>query len=238
MAQGDGRVYTDLAFATYKALIIAYCNLYADGSGVSDHDDLLTALFNAAKRKADAYLNNPFEALNPTIVFSSAAENDYITVNDQTYTIKETADEDDLYFALGATDSDTADNFVAYVNSTTLGGSFGVVGVPGVLATNATGTVTLTRRQGYPLSKLIEVYSSDEDRLMVRQVLTETSIPDAVVQWILQYIKRHFDNRTALVQKNLSGKSLEMYLSMKSEEAGMVDNLDLLAPYRLMPGWG
>ena len=238
MAQGDGRIYTDLAFADYKALIIAYCDLYSDDDGDSDHDTLLEALFNAAKRKVDGYLNNPFEVLNPTIAFSSVVANDYITVNGQTYTAKATADEDDLYFALGDDDSGTADNFVAYVNSTTLGGSYGVVGVNGILATNSEGTVTLTRRQGYALSKLIEVSSSDEDKLMVRQVRTQISIPDVVTQWICQFIKRHFDNRAALIQKQLTGKSLEMYLSMKSEEAGLVDNYDLLSQYRLTPGWG
>ena len=238
MAQGDGRIYTDLAFADYKALIIAYCDLYADDDGDSDHDTLLEAMFNTAKRKVDQYLNNPFEVLNPTIAFSSVVANDYITVNGQTYTAKDTADEDDLYFALGSTDSETADNFVAYVNSTTLGGSFGAVGVDGVLAANTDGTVTLTRRQGYPLSKLIEVSSADEDRLMVRQVRTEISIPDVVTQWILQFIRRHFDNRAAAIQKQLSGKSLEMYLSMKSEEAGLIDNYDLISQYRLTPGWG
>lgn len=238
MAQGDGRIYTDLDFDDYKALIIAYCDLYSDDSGVSDHDTLLEALFNAAKRKADQYLNNPFEVLNPTIVFDGVEENDYITVNGQTYTAKETADEDDLYFALGADDEETADNFVAYVNSTTLGGTWGATGVHGVTAANSSGTVTLTRRQDYPLSKLIEVASSDEDKLLVRQVRTQISIPDVVEQWILQYIKRHFDNRAAVIQKNLSGKSLEMYLSMKSEEAGLVDNYDLISQYRLTPGWG
>ena len=233
----DGRIYTDLTWATYKALVIAYCDLYADDDGVSSYDDLLEALFDAAKRKADGYLNNPFEVLRPTIAFSSVVENDYITVNGRTYTAKDTADEDELYFALGDTDSETADNFCAYVNSTTLGGSFGAVGAAGVLAANSEGTVTLSRRQGYPDCDLIDVSSSDEDTLMVRQVRTQLDIPEVVVQWILQFIKRHFVNRDAAIQSSISGKQMTMWLSMKSEEAGLIDNYDLLALHRIIPGF-
>ncbi|GAF68414.1 unnamed protein product, partial [marine sediment metagenome] len=159
--------------------------------GLGDNDTLLEALFNGAKRKADGYLNNPFEVLNPTIAFSGVVADDYIVVNGRQYTAKAVADEDELYFALGASDSLTADNFCTYVNSTTLGGTWGATGVEGVLATNASGAVTLTRRQGYADCDLIEVTSSDEDKLLVRQVLTQTSIPDAVIQWICQYCKRH-----------------------------------------------
>ena len=234
----DGRIYTDLTWATYKALVIGYCDLYADDDGVSSHDDLLEALFDAAKRKADGYLNNPFEVLQPSIVFSSVVENDYITVNGQTYTAKDTADEDELHFALGDDDSEAAENFCTYVNSTTLGGSFGVVGVAGVLATNTDGTVVLTRRQGYANSKPIEVYSSDEDTLMVRQVRTQIDIPESVVQWIMQFCKRHFANRAALMQQGISGKLTELYLGMRSEQAGMVDNYDLISMWRLSPGFG
>ena len=206
--------------------------------GLGDNDTLLEALFDAAKRKADGYLNNPFEVLQPSIVFSSVVENDYITVNNRTYTAKETADEDELYFALGASDTEAAENFCTYVNSTTLGGSFGVVGVAGVLATNTDGTVVLTRRQGYPNSKPIEVYSSDEDTLMVRQVRTQIDIPESVVQWIMQFCKRHFVNRDAAIQSSISGKQMTMWLSMKSEEAGLIDNYDLISMWRLSPGFG
>ena len=108
----------------------------------------------------------------------------------------------------------------------------------GVLATNTDGTVVLSRRQGYANSDPITVYSSDEDTLMVRQVRTQIDIPESVVQWIMQFCKRHFANRAALVQQSISGKSMEMYLSMKSEEAGLVDNYDLISMWRLSPGFG
>jgi len=233
----NGPVYTNLEWeeegeeVTLKILTKAYCNV--DGT---DYDTLLEALFDAAKRKADEYLNNPFEVLNPTIVFSGVEENDYITVNGRSYTVADALDEDELYFALGDTDSDTADNFCSLVNSTTLGGSYGAVGVVGVTATNKEGTVTLTRRYPYPGNKLIEVASSDEDKLLVRQVRTSVTIPEDVEQWIMQRVKRHFDNRDALLSENITGKSVKTWISMKSEEAGMVDNFDLLSHYILLPG--
>jgi len=207
-------------------------------ANLSDNSALLEALFDAAKRKADAFLNNPFEVLQPTIAFSSVVVDDYITVNGQTYTIKAAADEDELYFALAATDTLTADNFCTYVNSTTLGGTWGATGVAGVVATNSSGTVTLTRRQEYANCDLIHVTSSDEDTLLVRQVLTQIAIPESVVQWLLQYCKRHFVNRDAAIMKSLSGKQQVMWLSMKSEEAGLIDNYDLISFWRLTPGFG
>lgn len=228
----DGPVYTNLAWDDYKVLLKAYCYV----AGMDDYDTLLEELFKAAKRKADAYLNNPFEVLNPTILFSGVEENDYITINGRSYTVADALDEDYLEFVLGSTDSETADNFCALVNSTTLGGSYGAVGVAGVLATNDEGTVTLTRRYPYADTKLIETASSDEDKLLVRQVRTSTTIPEDVEQWIFQRVKRHFDNRDALIQENVTGKSVKMWLSMKSEEAGMVDNFDLISLYRFLPG--
>jgi hypothetical protein len=230
----DGPVYTNLAWATYKALLLAYCDVDADDEGVSDYDALLEELFKAGKRKADEYLNNPFEVLNPTIAFSGVEECDYITVNGQTYTVADALDEDELEFALGADDSETADNFCTLVNSTTLGGSYGAVGVAGVLATNSEGTVTLTRR--YNNVADIEVSSSDEDKLLVRQVRTAIDIPECVAQWLFQFVKRHFDNRDALIQDNITGKSVKMWLSMKSEQSGMTDNYDLISLHRIPVG--
>ena len=232
----DGPVYTrieweeDGADPTEKTQVKAYCHV--DGA---THDDLLETLFNAAKRKADLFLNNPFEELNPTIVFSSVVDGDYITVNGLTYTCKSALDEDELYFALGDTDSDTADNFVALVNSTTLGGSYGVVGVAGVTASNSSGTVTLTRR--YPNVDAIEVSSADEDRLLVRQVRTNTDIPQCVNQWIYQYVMRHFRNRMALMQESVTGQSQKMWVSMKSEESGMKTTYDLISHLRIPVGF-
>ena len=227
----DGPVYTNLVWATEKATLKSYCRV--DGT---DHDTLLEALFNGAKRKADEYLNNPFEVLNPTVVFDGVVADDYIVVNGKQYTCKATADEDELYFELGATDSDTADNFVAYVNSTTLGGTWGATGVAGVLAANSSGTVTFSRRYGN--NDEIVVTSSDEDKLLVRQVRTSTDIPQDVNQWVYQYVARNFRNRLAAMQTSVAGQDSNMFVGMRSEESGMGTNFDLISHLRLMPGLG
>ncbi len=227
----DGPVYTQITWEAWKTLVKVYCDVYPSES----YDTLLLKLFSAAVRKADEYLCNPFEVLRPTIAFSGVEVNDYVIVNGQTYTIAATADESEREFALEDEDSDTADNFCTLMNSTTLGGSYGAVGVAGVSAANSEGIVTLSRRYLYPDGKLIEVVSSDEDKLLVRQVRTSLDIPDDVGQWVMQRIKRHFDNRDALISENISGLSVKMWLSMKSEEAGMVDNFDLIDLYRLLP---
>jgi len=240
----DGPVYTNVAWADYKVLLCAYCevdtevNTEAVAGVESDYDDLLEALFDSAKRRADTYLNNPFEEINPTIVFNGVTAGDYITITfgDQSplYTAWATESEDDLYFAVGSDDSETADNFCALVNSTTLGGSYGAVGVEGLLATNASGTVTLTRRYGYVGD--IGVVTSDDTKLLTRQIRSSIDIPDEVIQWLFQFVKRHFDNRDALMQKNVSGRDVKMWVSMKAEESGMVDNFNLISHLRIPVG--
>ena len=225
----NGPVYTGLVWATYKSLVRTYCGV--DGS---DHDALLEVLFNASKRKADEYLNNPFTEIVPTVVFDGVVADDYIVVNGKTYTCKATADEDELEFALGSDDSETADNFAAYVNSTSLGGSYGATGAEGVTAANTSGSVTLKADYGY--ADDIVVTSSDEDTLLVRDVLTSTDIPEDVNQWLYQRIRRHFRNRSALMSESQSGVGQNMYVSMKSEESGMADTFDTISHLRLCPG--
>lgn len=225
----NGPVYSGITWATSSASVRSYCGV--DGS---DHDTLLQELFNGGKRRADEYLNNPFEELNPTCVFDGVVADDYIVVNGKTYTCKATADEDELEFALGASDTLTADNFCTYVNSTSLGGSYGATGVAGVLATNSSGTVTFTRKFLNPDD--IVVTSSDEDTLLVRQVLADVDLPEDINQWLYQYCRRHFQNRSALMMDTPTGVGQKMYVSMKSEESGMNENWDLLRHLRMTPG--
>jgi len=231
----DGPVYTRIeweeedADPTEKTLVKAYCNV--DGT---TWDDLLERLFNAAKRKADAFLCNPFKELNSQITFSGVEANDWIEVNGLMYTAAASGDEDELEFAVGDTDSDTADNFVALVNSTTLGGSYDEVGVAGVTAANSEGVVTLTREFGNVDD--IVVRSSDEDKLLVRQVWTNADIPEEVRTWLYQYIFRQFRNPGALLQESVAGKGHQMWVGMKSEESGMGVNFDLLIPYKKVVG--
>jgi len=266
----DGPVYTRAAWADHKVLLCAYCEVDTEASpgaiaGVeSDYDDLLEALFDSAKRRADTYLNNPFEEINPTITFDGVVAGNSISIGlgkvdpgsgeqiaeryliasgttlsmagekSHTYTAAIAKDEDALEFAVGATDSETADNFCELVNSATLGGSYGTVGMEGVLATNVNGTVTLTRRYGNVDD--IVVTSGDSTRLLVRQMRTTVDIPYEVIQWLYQFVKRHFDNRDALMQKNVSGRDVKMWVSMKAEESGMVDNFNLISHLRVPVG--
>jgi hypothetical protein len=221
-----------LTFATYQTALKEYCQV--DGT---TYDTILEALFNAAKAKADTFLNNPFEVVNPTIVLSGVSADDWVTINGQTYTAATTGDEENLEFAVGSTDSDTADNLCALINSTTEGGSYGIVGVPGVTATNVAGTITLTREFPYPDRRKIEVESADEDTMMVRQVRTTGSIPYEVYQWIYQYVYRHFRNPGAVMQESIAGDGTKMWVGMRAEGAGMADNYDLIQQYRIPVGF-
>ena len=242
----DGPVYTGLAWADYKVLLCAYCevdtavNAGADAGVESDYDALLESLFDSAKRRADAYLNNPFEELMPTIVFDSVVAGDYITIgfddHSAMYSAADALDEDALEFAVGSTDSETADNFCALINSTTLGGSYGLVGIEGVLAANSAGSVVLTRRYGYVGD--IDVTTSSDTKLLVRQVRTSIDIPEEVIQWIQQYVKRHFDNRAALLHASTVGRDTRIWGTLKEGQAGMADNFDLISHLRLSPGLG
>ncbi len=134
------------------------------------------------------------------------------------YTAAASANEDELEFKIETTDTLTADNLVALVNSTTLGGSYGAVGLPGVLAANSAGTITLTRR--YPSVKDIVVTSSNDTRLMARWVRTSLSLPSEVTQWTLQYVFRHFSNPGS-----------------RGGDEGLRDDFDLISMYRIAPGF-
>jgi hypothetical protein len=224
-----GAVATGLTWTSNKVAIKAYLNV--DGT---DFDTLLEALFNSAVARADSYLNNPFEEIEPTIALSSIVVGDYVTVNGASFTARTALDEDEREFAVESTDSATADNLCALINSTTLGGSYGAVGVAGVLATNVTGTITLTKI--YPNATDITCSSSDEDRLLVRHVRTAQSLPNAILQWVMQDMYRNFENRQALMQETVTGQGVRMYTSLRGEESGMSQNFDLIAMYRLIPG--
>ena len=220
-----------LAFADYSTALKQYCQV--DGT---EYDTILEALFNAATKKADTFLNNPFETQNVTIALSGVTANDWVEINGQTYTAAAATDEEEREFAVGATDSITADNLAALINSTTLGGSYGAVGVPGITATNASGTITLTRRYNYPDSKVIKADSADDETMLVRQVRTSQSIPDEVYQWIYQYVFRHWRNPGAVVQESVAGEGQRMWVGMKSEESGMADSYDIIHQYRIPVG--
>jgi len=226
-----GAVTTGLVWATLKTTVKAYLSI--DGT---DHDTLLESLFNAAVQKADEYLNNPFEEIRPTIVFASVVAGDYLLVNDQSYEAAASDDEEEHHFKVGASNTDTATSFCALVNSTTVGGSYGPVGVPGVVATNAAGTVTLAWR--YPHVEEIVVASSNDTRLLVRQVRTAVTLPTAITQWVCQYIYRHWENRTGLASEQITGKSAKTWgWDEHRGQTAMGDTFDLISMYRLPVGF-
>ena len=255
-----GAVATNLLWDSLKTTVRAYCNV--DGT---DFDTVLEPLFDAAVADADAYLNNPFEELRPTIVVSSVTAGDTVSIglgevkvpsgiqrperfyyagsdgslgirggDALTYTAAAAKDEDALEFAIGETDTATADNLCELINSTTHGGSYGAVGVPGVLASNTDGTITLTKR--YPNAGDIYVVSSDEDTLMVRQVRTLLSIPKPIYAWVYQYVYRAFKNPGAVIQDSEAGIGTKMWLGMRSEDQGMGINYSMISKWRLEPG--
>lgn len=152
------------------------------------------------------------------------------------YTAATATDEDDLEFKIEATDTLTAVGLVALINSTTLGGSYGAVGVPGVLASNVAGVITLTKR--YPNVKDIVVTSSDADRLKVRWVRTSLSLPAEVTQWVCQYVFRHWKNPAALIQESITGATSVTWGGTELGESGMQDNYELIRMYRISPGFG
>ena len=195
-------------------------------------DDDLEMLFDTAVSLADLYIDDPFEEIRPTIAVDSLEEGDYVTINGASFTAADAEDEDEREFAIAASNTLTADNLCALINSTTLGGSWGAVGVEGVLATNAAGTITLSRRRSD--GKSIACSSSDEDRLLVRQVRTNLTLPSVVSQFVLQFMKRRYVNREALMMEQEQGAGSKTYGGFKSEAEAMAVDYTLLEPYH----WG
>jgi hypothetical protein len=188
-------------------------------------DTIVNALLDTAKRAMDDFLNNPFEELIPTIVFSSVVAEQGVTIDGQTYTCKPIggADPEWRQFEVGATDNDTANNFVALVNSDILSARYGPRGVQGCTATNANGTVTLAKR--YPRAQDFEVTSSWET-LLVTYVRTNRALPEVLTPACLRIIARLYERR-------IDGVKLE---TTSGEGSVHWDKLDdvivLLAPHR------
>lgn len=211
-----------------------------DGAEITDttEDADLERLFDTAVKLADLYVNNPFMENVPQVVFDGIEAADYIVVNGQSYTARDTGDEEELEFALGSSDSEAANNFVTLVNSTTLAGSWGAIGVEGVKATNDSGTVTFAHRNRESDVEDIVVSSSDDDKLMVRYVRTQITLPDAITQWVFGYMMRRYENPQGLtLVKDASGVT-RYYTGMRGEINAMEVDYTDLAPFRLPAGFG
>lgn len=214
-----------------------------DGTEITDttEDADLERLFNTAVKLADLYVNNPFMENVPRVVFDGVEAADYITINGQSYTARDAGDEEELEFALGSSDSEAAGNFVALVNSTTLAGSWDAIGVEGVAATKQTDVgvyVTFTPRNRESDVEDIVVSSSDDDKLMVRYVRTQITLPDAITQWVFGYMMRRYENPQGLtLVKDASGVTRH-YTGMRGEINAMEVDYTDLAPFRLPVGFG
>lgn len=120
----------DLTWASYTTEAKQY--LWIDGT---DWDTILERFWNAACRKADDYLCNPFEDIVPRVVLASVEAADTVTINDIIFTAATATDEDEREFKVGVDDDTDAMALAALVNSGIMGGSKGAVGVEGITAT-------------------------------------------------------------------------------------------------------
>lgn len=207
---------------------------YRHSSVACAEDELILAIAAAAQVAADEYLNNPFEEIIPQVKFVAVKVSHSISIDSICFTAADAKDEDEREFVVGGTDSETADNFCELVNSTTLGGSYGSVGVEGVIAANTDGTVKFTKR--YPRVEDIVVTSSTATRLLVRNVRTEITVPEPVKIWCLLYVKRHFENRDGRLQEDKNGLGSVVWVPNRPESEGLGEDYTLISLFRLLPG--
>jgi len=129
-------------------------------------------------------------------------------------------------FAVGVDDDTDADELTDLVNSDIMGGSEGAVGVDGVTAANTSGSITFVKR--YPNETAAVVTTSDDDRLKVTNVRTQSDVPHPVITWLFQFMAWKFGNR--------DGRKAERVAAMGGVEWGDAPNMTLLGLGRLSPG--
>jgi len=188
-------------------------------------DTTLTSLLLSAKQAADRYLNNPFEEDLPRITLVGVVVGQTLVIDGQVYTAAAATDVTEREFAVGLTDTLTADELCICINSPVMDGDGGAYGVAGVTATNVAGVITLTKRSGRV--KMIEAGSS-YDSLLVEYVRTEGAIPEPIATWVLQRVSRGYERRVeGLATEGVSGFGTVNWGA---------ENFDLLDHYRFGPG--
>ncbi len=195
-------------------------------SPIGADDTILTNLYEAAKVAADNYLNNPFEIDVPQITFASAVAGDRVTIDGVAF--EATAGATDIpehKFNVGGTDTQDATELCSCINSNVMGGDEGAYGIAGVLATNVSGVVKLTKRSGRVKKILV---SGSVSRLLVEYVRTEDDLPKAIHLWVLQRIAKTYERRT----ESLKAESISGLGSQSWDE----EDFSLLVPLRLSPG--
>lgn len=192
---------------------------------VGADDTTLGSLLLAAKQAADGYLNNPFEEDIPQITFTSVSVGEMVAIDGKTFTAAAATDATKREFKVCATDTLTADELCACVNSAVMDGDGGAYGAAGVTATNTAGVVKLTRRSGR-----VEMIAaaSNYASLLVEYVRTELAIPEPVATWVLQRIARGYEHRT-------EGMDSESTAGLGRVDWGD-ENFELLDRFRFGPG--
>jgi len=211
----------DLTYASYEDEAKEY--LWIDGT---DWDTILERFWDAACRKADDYLCNPFEEIIPTLVFADVEAADTVTINDVVFTAAAATDADERQFAVGVDDDTDAGELTDLVNSPIIGGSKGAVGIDGITAVNTSGSITFAVR--YPNATMAVVTSSNDTRLKVTNVRTSGDVPHPVIMWLFQFMAWKFANR--------DGRKAERVSAMGGVEWGDAPDMTLLVLYRLSPG--
>jgi len=185
---GVGIVETTVIWATYEEELKEYCNI----NGAS-HDTILARFMTAAARHADEFLRNPFTENQVKVTLASVQAGDVVVVDGAIFTAAAATDETEREFAVGVSDTADAVALLALINSTTIGGSHGAIGIDTVIGTSALGVVTLKHR--YPNEGEIVVTSTSDTRLRVSVIREQLTIPDDVLLWCWQYVAWKFGNR-------------------------------------------
>lgn len=192
---------------------------------VGADDTTLANLLEAAKEAADKYLNNPFEVDVPQITVSSPVVGNRVTIDGIAFEAAAATDISEHQFKVGVSDTLDADELCLCINSDIMGGDGGAYGVAGVLATNTSGVIKLTKRSGR-VKKILA--SGSYASLLVEYVRTEGPIPKAVSLWVLQRIARGFEVRTeGLKAQTTSGLGSQTWDK---------EDFSLLEPLHLSPG--
>ena len=189
-------------------------------------DDLITGLIAVAKQRADDFLNNSFEVMRAVIFVSGAAVGNSVGVDGLTFRVAAeapaTRTQDVVLqdFAIGADDTETAENLAEIINDE-------MYGALNVLATQDGTEIALTWRTGRkePV-RASQVVST----LSVRGRRTAKPIPDVVREGVFRTIAALYDQRQdGIAAQAISGQGATTYGAPAEAEK-------LWWPHRKMPG--
>ncbi len=192
---------------------------------VGADDTTLASLLLAAKQAADLYLNNAFEDDNPRITLSGVVVGETLVIDGLTFTAAAATDISEREFGVGLTDTLTAVELCACINSPVMGGDDGAYGVAGVTATNVGAVITLTKRSGR-VKKIVA--GSSYASILVEYVRTEKAIPGLIAEWVKQRVARGHERRV----EGLESTGVSGFGTTKWGDR----DFSLIAHYRLGPG--